>query len=245
MCATTTKLDYLSPGKIQDRVRSFEEALFDEGTHHKIGFLCRCCCSCVSWFHLTMMLSPQAARMGTVLRCIGKSTPQLPPKRHPGAISISFGTSSRLGSRKQLGATLSSVESNNVPWIRSADNSISQVLHQKRWKSTAGVAAAESDGEDEALYGTTILKSSSKDTKSSSLPSSLDYAHAGHSAGAEYRAKLSSQNMSDPSVSSPSSPAETWRINLGRGIDNAWLTGPRNEEWFTGVTPGHGCPGTL
>lgn len=35
---------------------------------------------------------------------------------------------------------------------------------------------------------------------------------------------------------------EAWMINLGRGTDNEWLTGPREEEWFTGVHP-RDCPG--
>lgn len=36
---------------------------------------------------------------------------------------------------------------------------------------------------------------------------------------------------------------EAWMINLGRDNDNEWLTGPREEEWFTGVHP-LDCPGT-
>jgi hypothetical protein len=35
---------------------------------------------------------------------------------------------------------------------------------------------------------------------------------------------------------------EAWMINLGRGRENAWLTGPRSDEWFTGVVPAK-CPG--
>ena len=35
---------------------------------------------------------------------------------------------------------------------------------------------------------------------------------------------------------------EAWMINLGRGNDNEWLTGPRPEEWFTGLSPSK-CPG--
>ena len=43
----------------------------------------------------------------------------------------------------------------------------------------------------------------------------------------------------------PVSTKEAWMVNLGRNDDNAWLTGPRNEqEWFTGVPPSQ-CPGTL
>lgn len=38
-------------------------------------------------------------------------------------------------------------------------------------------------------------------------------------------------------------PAEDWRINLGRKNDNAWLSGPRPTDWWTGVYPTK-CPGT-
>ena len=37
---------------------------------------------------------------------------------------------------------------------------------------------------------------------------------------------------------------EAWMINLGRGNDNEWLTGPREKEWFTGIHPSD-CPGKL
>lgn len=37
---------------------------------------------------------------------------------------------------------------------------------------------------------------------------------------------------------------EAWMINLGRGTDNEWLTGPREDEWFTGRHP-RDCPGKL
>jgi hypothetical protein len=36
---------------------------------------------------------------------------------------------------------------------------------------------------------------------------------------------------------------EAWMINLGRGDNDQWLTGPRDEdEWFTGLKPSL-CPG--
>ena len=36
---------------------------------------------------------------------------------------------------------------------------------------------------------------------------------------------------------------EAWMINLGRGNDNEWLTGPREDTWYTGIHP-RDCPGT-
>jgi hypothetical protein len=36
---------------------------------------------------------------------------------------------------------------------------------------------------------------------------------------------------------------EAWMVNLGRGDNDAWLLGPRDEdEWFTGLKPAI-CPG--
>jgi len=43
-------------------------------------------------------------------------------------------------------------------------------------------------------------------------------------------------------TSTVKSHEEAWMINLGRGKENAWLTGPRSDEWFTGVVPAN-CPG--
>lgn len=37
---------------------------------------------------------------------------------------------------------------------------------------------------------------------------------------------------------------ESWMINLGRGNNNAWLSGPRTGDWFTGLAPSK-CPGKL
>lgn len=36
---------------------------------------------------------------------------------------------------------------------------------------------------------------------------------------------------------------EAWMVNLGRGDNDKWLNGPRNNEWFTGVSPKDNCPG--
>jgi len=52
----------------------------------------------------------------------------------------------------------------------------------------------------------------------------------GHVAAAEARNKLDASNE------------EAWRINLGRGSNNQWLTGPRTDDWFTGLPPSQ-CPG--
>ena len=38
------------------------------------------------------------------------------------------------------------------------------------------------------------------------------------------------------------SPDSAWKRNLGRRNDDAWLTGPRLANWYTGVHPSQ-CPG--
>lgn len=43
-------------------------------------------------------------------------------------------------------------------------------------------------------------------------------------------------------AASSASHEEAWMINLGRGNDNEWLTGPRDDAWYTGVHP-RDCPG--
>jgi hypothetical protein len=60
----------------------------------------------------------------------------------------------------------------------------------------------------------------------------IDYRHQGHVAAAKARASDATKSYD-----------EDWMINLGRDGDNEWLTGPRDQEWFTGVAP-RDCPGT-
>lgn len=147
-----------------------------------------------------MMLSPQAARMGTAMRCLGKAS-----------LRRSYESGS-IGSRRVV--TLHTLARNDGK-IFGSDTFIHQQLKNQRFKSTTGVAAAfESDSDDDEE------------------PRDLGYTHLGHAVAAEYRAK----NVLE----------EPWRINLGRGNDNAWLMGPRDEqEWFTGVAPVNDCPGKL
>jgi hypothetical protein len=54
----------------------------------------------------------------------------------------------------------------------------------------------------------------------------------GHAAAAAARTKVNGALTRD----------EPWMINLERGKDNPWLTGPRSEDWFTGLPPSQ-CPG--
>jgi hypothetical protein len=61
--------------------------------------------------------------------------------------------------------------------------------------------------------------------------------YTGHKAAANLRAAASGNNTNNNTLQEP------WMINLGRGNDNAWLTGPRTASWFTGISPADGCPG--
>jgi hypothetical protein len=59
----------------------------------------------------------------------------------------------------------------------------------------------------------------------------IDYRHQGHVTAAKARATDAIKSYDD-----------AWMINLGRDGDNEWLTGPRDQDWFTGVAP-RDCPG--
>lgn len=75
-----------------------------------------------------------------------------------------------------------------------------------------------------------------KSTAAAATDLEEDHLHAasgnaqGHAAAAEARNELNNSH------------AESWMINLGRGTNNQWLTGPRSEDWFTGLPPSQ-CPG--
>jgi hypothetical protein len=99
-----------------------------------------------------------------------------------------------------------------------------------RWKSTMA-SVMESDDEDEI----TINVSENIKNEGSKMATFEN----GHVKAA--RARMVDQQKNN--TSSSLSLDESWRINLGRGSNNMWLTGPRNEdEWFTGLKPTD-CPG--
>ena len=51
------------------------------------------------------------------------------------------------------------------------------------------------------------------------------------------------ESLAPPTAVSAASVVEAWAANLGRGNDDAWLNGPRSEDWYTGVPPTQLCPG--
>jgi hypothetical protein len=138
---------------------------------------------------ITMMLSPQAARMSCVSTSLGhirRSTRFLSiGRRHfDPSIRSRFRLSSDTSRAFSVSAGLS------------------------RFKSTMAAYDESEDGDN------------------------IDYRHKGHVAAAKARASDASKSHD-----------EAWMINLGRDGDNEWLTGPRDQEWFTGVAPRE-CPGT-
>jgi len=52
-----------------------------------------------------------------------------------------------------------------------------------------------------------------------------------------------SDDLDHESVNLEKSRKEAWMVNLRGGQDDAWLTGARNQTWFTGISPNNRCPG--
>jgi Sulfatase-modifying factor enzyme 1 len=172
-----------------------------------------------------MMLSASAARMGTVkttLRQIGKSgrlrTPSAVSSRSGKAFWSSWSLKDGIGkSFSIMTSTTPSTKTSRLSDARAAlmSDSIS------RRKSTMASYAESDDEEENTIY--VVENTAGSDKRLSS--------HHGHAEAAKSR------------VDGMTSLDDSWRINLGRGDNNAWLTGPRNEdEWFTGLKPSV-CPG--
>jgi len=87
----------------------------------------------------------------------------------------------------------------------------------RRWKSTAAAFVDDYDSNPEDVI--------------------LDPRSKGFSDAAEILASSNADML-------VASYEEAWMINLGRGNDHAWLNGPRDDFWWTGVHPRE-CPGKL
>lgn len=176
-----------------------------------------------------MMLSPSAARLGTSIRLKGKSI----PFRH-----LSVG-----GKRRCYDGLTSTSSVVTMPTKASSRFlnviQVSDTTRYPRYKSTASVLDYDND-----------------DTSRTVTSNTLGLSYMGHAAAAEYRVQQQQQlqvNTVTDTTSTTVNPvattilaSESWRINLGRGNDNAWLMGPRNDkEWFTGIAPNQNCPGNV
>ena len=165
-----------------------------------------------------MMLSPSAARLGSSIRLKGKSI----PFRH-----YSVGGNRRLNDG--LSKTSSVVRMPMMETSRFLNlDRLSDTSRHQRCKSTISVADYETDESSPNVTSNT-----------------LGLSYMGHAAAAEYRAQQQQQQQ-DPQVNPSMLASESWRINLGRGNDNAWLMGPRKDkDWFTGIAPNQNCPGKV
>ena len=70
-----------------------------------------------------------------------------------------------------------------------------------------------------------------------------DYEFIGSSSAVENHPSQGHAVAAAEADSVAKSHVEAWMINMGRGNDNAWLTGDREDKWWTGVHPRQ-CPGT-
>lgn len=182
------------------------------------------------------MLSPSAARMGTVhttLREIGKRGGRDPLLAASGRSSgkVWLSSSSLKGSIiKSFSTTIRKATTAKTSTFPSDPRAALALDSNNRWKSTLA-SATESDDEDEITIN--VMNENFWEGNQKGLSSMHSYTN-GHAEAA--RARIDKQNSS-------LSLDDSWRINLGRGDNNMWLTGPRDEdEWFTGLKPVI-CPG--
>lgn len=164
------------------------------------------------------MISPSACRMGLVTTSRRKIGTALagPTSLGRRRALLTSNTPSKLSSSSLAGALEKEV------WtplrLRGGSNNRWSSVPHRRWKSSrvAAVYDSETDSDHDGDHD-----------------DDLEVRTKGLAAAAQLRAttdKLSHE--------------EAWMINLGRGSDNEWLTGPREEDWFTGVHP-RDCPGKL
>ena len=85
--------------------------------------------------------------------------------------------------------------------------------------------------------GGTIARFKSTEALEDDYDGELTYRYKGHMSASALRVLHPTTPVQDHDTNGP------WTINLGRGNENAQLTGPRNpDEWFTGLAP-HQSPG--
>jgi hypothetical protein len=199
----------------------------------------------------TMMLSPSAARLGTSIRLKGKSI----PFRH-----YSIGKNRRW-QHQVFGTTSTPVvpPTSRLPKHVRPVVVVSDITYPIRYKSTTATVSVidDDDQPDEGICTTNTTDTTTTNT-------ALGWSHRGHAAAAEYRLQqqqqenqhvvntipttttLTTTTTTTTTTPTVASASESWRINLGRGTDNAWLMGSRkDDEWFTGIAPSENCPGRV
>jgi hypothetical protein len=188
-----------------------------------------------------MMLSMQAARMGSVSNKVGRCTySTLWARPDP------FKRGNKSSRRRQL-RTATTTKLSEEKWRRLSRQVSSGVYHHELLGSAAGSKAG-------------AVASSSMSSPMSTAPQYYDDDPAPlldeiTTTPAIPRATTPTSSSTAPSKPAPPSPSskspppllhrslveEPWRINLGRE-DDAWLHGPRASTWFTGIHPSQ-CPG--
>jgi hypothetical protein len=165
-----------------------------------------------------MMLSTQAARMGSVHTTLRKIGCSAPSKRT--FLLVERGRS----------WLPTSPSSSHLFSGRPRDQYVAAVgmpIWNHRNKSTAASAKRHDFGDEK------------DDTTTTELSYHPYISSAGRHAAAAISITPSTTTTEIPAVNEA---AAAWMINLGRNNDNEWLTGPRGREWFTGVHPRE-CPG--
>jgi hypothetical protein len=191
-----------------------------------------------------MMLSMQAARMGSVSNKVGRCTYSTlwarPPPKHPHA------------PLRPLRTATTTTKVSEEKWRRLGRPISSSGVYPHDLGSTAGKAAA-------------VASSSSMSSPMSSPMSTAPQYYEDNDAAlvdeikttpptprtttpsSSWTDTTSKSALPSPSSKSPSPPLhrslveEPWRVNVGHE-DDAWLHGPRASTWFTGMHPSQ-CPG--
>jgi hypothetical protein len=206
-----------------------------------------------------MMLSPQAARMGTVyttLRKIGCSA----------AASYSSSSSKRTtrilvnerGGGHSWWQPMITTMTPSAPHFVSARSCLvrrepsaavavgmSSTSWSRRTKSTAVAILKRQDIMEDDDGKDTSANNNDESSLHHPYNNNNNYNNSPGRNAADVAGAATTAPASTAKVTSdaPTSPAAAWMINLGRkNHDNEWLTGPRGREWFTGVHPRE-CPG--
>jgi len=135
-------------------------------------------------------------------------------------------------SRKVISSTLSKVKSSS----KSSFKPILSVQYSTKTKKTSSLPVLVRNKIKNA-YGTSNHLLFEKNT--------LKAAGVVLNNNLRYQSTLSYEDdVEDIQIPHDKSRMESWMVNLRGGYDDEWLTGPRAQEWFTGVSPNNACPGT-
>jgi hypothetical protein len=197
-----------------------------------------------------MMLSMQAARMGSVSNKIGRCTystvwarphRQLPnPCASPA--SAFFKSSQRQlitktktqlsGKHKAIRAlSSSSTSSSSVP------SSLGVYQHELTPAAATGRAAVLTSSSS----STSRMSTAPQYYEDDPIPDEVEFKRSSPPVSTTTASSAATDASQPPNLQHRSLLDEPWRVNVGRE-DDSWLHGPRPSEWFTGIHPSE-CPG--